>query len=312
MDDIITSRKKLSTKFQFLVNSFREDIYRRHCYLCDESYSSKLQICEPCFWDLPWQERSCIRCGLPHASAIIGQLHDAQLSYPAFANKNNALPDHLLKKLSVSFRWRCIACYQQDLSFDRCITPFTYQYPVSDIILNYKYQRQRYWRSCINRLFSNYIALFRNDLYDKLSFPLPDIVVPVPISPMKLYSRQFNQAEEIARNIAKALAVPQENHAVIKVRDTPAQASLSFNQRQRNSQQAFSLGKGAGTLQGKAVMIVDDVITTGSTANQMAKLVKQAGATSVEVWGLARTPKTGEHYSSGSNNHGLHLELESI
>jgi ComF family protein len=308
MDDIITSKAVLSTKFQFLVDSIRQDIYRRHCYLCDSTFSSPLRICEPCFWDLPWQQRFCLSCGLPLPANRMTPPLNARLCYPkpGYPKPGYPKPGYPERRypdpvnpdtqlVHVAPALRCLNCLLEDFHFDRCITPFVYGFPIAEVIHQYKYQRKRYWRAFIGGLLKRYATTFREALYTDLSYPLPDFIVPVPISDKKLGERHFNQAEDIARSLAKSLSAPMELQAIRKNNESRTQAGLSFSERQFNSRHAFSAGKNIGRLHARSVLIVDDIITTGSTVNQVAGIIREAGATSIEVWGVARTPKKDEY-----------------
>lgn len=290
MDDIITSRKKLSTKFHFLVNSFKKDVYRRHCYLCQGIYSSKSCVCEACFWDLPWKQCSCLGCGLP-LSGNWGSSLQSRLYYPAIGNMLH--PESGISGDQHFFRSSCPACTATPFEFDRCITPLAYAFPIAEIIHQFKYHKKRYWRYFLGDLLTLYLKTFQSDLYTGSEYPTPELIIPVPISAAKLFQREFNQSLGIAHNLAKALSAPVEHSAIITNNRTTSQASLTRNQRLSHSQNAFQAGSQFEKIRGKSIMIVDDVITTGSTANQIARLAKQAGATSVEVWGIARTPKSG-------------------
>ncbi len=289
MEDIITSGKKLSTKFHFLVNSFKKDIYRRHCYLCQAVYSSHLCVCEACFWDLPWKQCSCLRCGLPIATNWDSSLQ-SRLHYPAAGEQ---FPIEKVEVGQHFFRNSCLECTAAPFEFDRCITPLTYSFPIGEIIHQFKYQKRRYWRYFLNDMLMLYLKAFRSDLYDASDYPTPELIIPVPISAAKLFQREFNQSHGIASKLAQAFAAPIAQSAISTSFRSVSQASLSRSQRLTHSQDAFQAGNQFAEIRGKSIMIVDDVITTGSTANQIARLAKKAGATSVEVWGIARTPKTG-------------------
>ena len=110
--------------------------------------------------------------------------------------------------------------------------------------------------------------------------------MPVPIHPRRLYKRGFNQSQEIARVLASRLGLPLKSNLVKKTRITAPQFELSPKQRLKNVKGAFKL---QGKLAYKHLAIVDDVITTGSTLNEITRILKQAGAESVVAWACART-----------------------
>ena len=110
-------------------------------------------------------------------------------------------------------------------------------------------------------------------------------VLPVPLHLKRLRHRGFNQALEIARPITRILALPIVNDAVYRRCDTQPQAEQPAAQRERNIRGAFELGK---SVDYKHIAIVDDVMTSGHTVNEIAQLLRQAGVEQIEVWCVAR------------------------
>jgi ComF family protein len=118
--------------------------------------------------------------------------------------------------------------------------------------------------------------------------PSPDLVLPVPLAPARLAERGFNQAVELARPLAKLLGVPLETSRVHRRRDTVPQASLPWKERKQNIRHAFECEL---DLTGKQVLVVDDVMTTGATLDELARTLKAHGAARVENFVLARALK---------------------
>lgn len=108
------------------------------------------------------------------------------------------------------------------------------------------------------------------------------ILVPVPLHKKKLKKRGFNQAEELAKELSKFLRAPVLNDVLVKIKKTPAQAELKKEQREENIKGAFFCRE-PGLLQGRKILLVDDVFTTGSTMEEIARLLREAGAK--QVWG---------------------------
>ena len=117
-----------------------------------------------------------------------------------------------------------------------------------------------------------------------------DLVVPVPLHPRRLADRGYNQAALLARHAARELEVPLAACALARSRDTPRQASLERAERSKNVASAFRAARRAG-VEGRAVLLVDDVATTGATLNACADALVAAGARSVRALVLARTPR---------------------
>jgi ComF family protein len=112
-------------------------------------------------------------------------------------------------------------------------------------------------------------------------------VVPVPLHPDRERERRFNQAALLAAAVARELRLLLLNEALFRVRETPSQTTLSGASRRVNLAGAFSPGKAAAHLQGKGVVLVDDVYTTGATAAECSRSLLAAGASSVYVLTLA-------------------------
>ena len=121
----------------------------------------------------------------------------------------------------------------------------------------------------------------------------PDLLLPVPLSSRRLRQRGFNQAGMLARWLSQSLQLTLNEHLLQRRQDTPAQQQLSAAQRRRNLRQAFELAAD-GQVNGLHLAVVDDVLTTGATAESIARLLRKAGAARVDVYCLARTPKPGD------------------
>jgi len=170
----------------------------------------------------------------------------------------------------------CGRCLTKPPPFDRAVAAFDYRYPVAELVHAFKYGSQ--------------LALGRF-LSDKLvqrlqSESWPDLIVPMPLYPSRLAERGFNQAAELARWIADATGLSLSRSALIKTRDTLPQVGLPWRDREANVRGAFACD---ADLAGMRVAIIDDVMTTGASLGEAAKVIKQQGATEVAVWVVART-----------------------
>jgi ComF family protein len=121
-----------------------------------------------------------------------------------------------------------------------------------------------------------------------MSKSLPEVLLPVPLHRKRLLDRGFNQAFEIARALSQLLDIPVDSHALSRIRDTDSQSGLSANQRQKNILKAFAY---EASTPYSHVAVVDDIITTGSTANEITKTLHRTGVEQVEIWGLARVSR---------------------
>jgi ComF family protein len=122
--------------------------------------------------------------------------------------------------------------------------------------------------------------------------PAVALIVPVPLSRSRLRERGYNQAWELARRLGRRLGLPAEPRLLVRRLDMPHQISLPRGQRAANVRGVFAVdARHASQLRGVAVALVDDVMTTGATAAEAARVLRAAGAASVQAWVLARTPR---------------------
>ena len=128
--------------------------------------------------------------------------------------------------------------------------------------------------------------IFGEILSKKVQLTDIDLIIPMPMHPTRLKERGFNQSLEIAKVITKNHPEKLNNALVQRQRYTPPQASLPLKERVKNIKGVFAT---SADLTGKRIAIVDDVMTTGASLNELAKTLKKAGAVRVECWVVART-----------------------
>jgi len=170
----------------------------------------------------------------------------------------------------------CGACLARPPKFDRVLAPLVYAYPLDRLIQSLKYNANL----PVAPLLADWML---PGIADE---PLPDVVVPMPLSTERLRERGYNQALEIARPIAKRIGVPIDVDACVRVRHTEAQSALPFARRAENIKGAFVC---MTDFTGRSVAVVDDVLTTGATLNELARVLKHCGAVRVTGWTAART-----------------------
>jgi ComF family protein len=127
--------------------------------------------------------------------------------------------------------------------------------------------------------------LFARRLELQLGSRWPQLLVPVPLGHGRFCKRGYNQAIVLAEHIHKSTGLPMRTDLLVRTRETLEQAGLDQRARRKNIRRAFEF---AGELPATHVAIVDDVVTTGSTVNEIARVLKRAGAKRVDVWALAR------------------------
>lgn len=223
---------------------------------------------------------SCALCGQANPAAVCAACSAQYLPPPSGAHcVQCALP------LSVSEDTVCGQCLQRLPSFDATVAACHYQAPLEQLVLGLKFQARlglAEWMA----------ARIRDALLagSQAQAGLPDILCPVPLAPRRLAERGYNQALEIARPLARSLGVRLEARLCQRIRETRAQSLLPLNERGKNLRQAFVLAPQAfGRVDGLHIGVVDDVMTTGHTLQQVADLLKHHGAARVSNFVFART-----------------------
>lgn len=123
----------------------------------------------------------------------------------------------------------------------------------------------------------------------------PDLIVPVPLSDQRLRERGFNQSWEVARRLASRIGCQADSSLVLRIKDTPHQLAFPIAKRSANVKGAFAVEpRRLAEVRGKVIAVLDDVMTTGATAAEIARTLQQAGAARVHAWMVARTPTPGE------------------
>ncbi len=174
----------------------------------------------------------------------------------------------------------CGNCANQTLHFDAAIAGYRARGVVRRLIHEFKYQQRIYLRHVIGDWLA---AALQDPRLDPAQF---DVIVPVPLHPAKQRQRGFNQAELLARSLSARSGLPVEL-AMERVRFTETQTAFDRSERMENLHNAFRLRQGRD-VRGSRVLLVDDVLTTGSTLSECARVLKRAGASCVYAATAAR------------------------
>ena len=181
--------------------------------------------------------------------------------------------------LPMSHDGLCGDCLIAPPAFARCLAPLRYEPPISHLVGAFKYQGDFNAGRVLSQLL---IARLRQE--NALTV---DALIPVPLHWRRRWQRGFNQSEIIADEVSRALDIPIHSNGLRKTRHSSAQQNLDAQARQKNLRDAFSCTR---DVSGMHVAVIDDVVTTGATANAIAQLLRQCGAASVQIWALTRTP----------------------
>ena len=211
----------------------------------------------------------CLLCGANSHAGLCCAACDAEL--PRLTGEH--CPICALPTLAGSM---CGECLKQLPPFDHTVAAFSYQFPLDKLIQALKYRERL--------ILVNYLA----DALTRRITSRPDCIVALPLHPVRLRERGFNQSLLLARRISRQLDIPLLPDACERVRNTPPQSSLPWKERDKNMRRAF-ICKPDADVRGKHVAIVDDVMTTGASIGELARTLKQAGASEVSAWVVART-----------------------
>lgn len=260
-----------------LLKTISFSLFPSCCVLCGTESDRPIDLCQHCEDGLPLNTHYCISCSIPFINS----------------HQGNTL---------------CGECIAHPPAFDQCIAPLRYEFPISTLINRFKHQG----RFCNSRVLAD-LLLDRlsnsqstqsktteleleehNPPEENLSeqnLPKgnkpPDLIVPVPLHWRRRFIRGFNQSQWLANYLGRQLNINVDNTLLTRTRNTPPQQQLRRKQRQKNLKGAFQVKR---PVEGQHIALIDDVVTTGSTVSELARLLKKSGASRVDIWCLARTP----------------------
>jgi ComF family protein len=237
-----------------LLNALLDVILPPICHICHSFIpdAGKIHICPACLNRLPLVSSPlCPICGIPFTGAG---------------------GDH-----------RCGACLSHPPHFDSARAQFLYEGHIRDLIHSFKYNKLTHLRSPLALLALEGVSGFLADHE-------PHFIVPVPLHSSRLRQRGFNQAVLLGRVLSRQISLPMLPDALIRTRPTEPQIELTAAERRLNVKGAFTVNR-ADRIAGKRILLLDDVMTTGSTMNECAKELKKAGATVVIAATIARTAR---------------------
>lgn len=237
-------------------------LYPPTCVLCGAPSETGRDLCAGCHRDLPLIGPHCALCAQPFpnpAEPIIGSDHRA----PSRARL-------------------CGRCQRRPPPFARCIAAFRYQDPLPSLVGGIKFQSKLNLIRLLGELLADAL-IAKTEQPDWLP---PDLILPVPLHPQRLRVRGYNQALELAKVVGRRLRLPVDHRGCRRARATQAQSELDERLRFANIRGAFE----TISVLPSRIAILDDVVTTGATVAELARVLRQAGCERVEVWALARTP----------------------
>jgi len=231
-----------------MITAKSNDLIPRHCLFCLQKTHSSLDLCPHCIADLSLNTLCCQRCALP------------------------------LEHVSPDSTTLCGNCLSHDYYYDQVFSPFHYSDDLAYLIKKLKYQQKIHYAGLLAKLF-----IEQADAHT--DFQLPQAIIPIPMHSKRLKSRGYNQALELSRIFSYYYQLPLDYTSLIRHRYTQLQAEMNASKRQKNVKNAFLLKQ---AMSYSHIVLVDDVMTTGSTVNEAAKVLKKSGIKRVDIWTIAR------------------------
>lgn len=241
-----------------MIKAIFDIIYPRRCVLClshlRSEQNNKLELCADCQSDLTQIKHACYQCGIPLHNTGENQL--------------------------------CGQCLQKKPYFDQVISLYHYQQPMIWLIQQMKFNNKLLFARLLSQLMLKHLIGFQA----KKKFSIPDAIIPVPLHHKRQFQRRFNQAEELSRLVANKFNCRLDTQFIERSLNNAQQSGLNARQRKKNVKGIFKINN-KKQYSYKHVTVVDDVMSTGSTVNEVARILKQAGIERVDVWILSRAER---------------------
>jgi ComF family protein len=220
----------------------------KNCILCGLRSDTTLELCKICYQSLPWLHNACYQCGVH-----LENMHESI---------------------------RCRKCIISPPVFDRVCAMFNYDFPLNKIISQLKFKT----KLACGKLLGQLLLQQYQTWYTLES--VPEAILPVPLSSIRLRQRGFNQVLEILRPLILATKFPLLDDVCIRVKNTKPQTSINMKYRKRNLLSAFRLLR---PIRYSHIAIVDDVFTTGSTISAVSIILRNVGVQQIDIWCICRT-----------------------
>lgn len=237
-----------------ILRALEEIIYPRYCLLCHIRIALENQLREVIC-------RDCIEKIRPNSPPFCRKCGRKSLKFDASGNI-------------------CAECSKTQFCFDRAWASCSYEGVIKEMVHNLKYGNKINLAKVLSRLMIDFVSDYH------LPLDSCDCAIAIPLSPRKLREREFNQAEILADTIARHFNLKVQGNNLKRIRDTKSQTELEKSKRWQNMQGAFTV-KEPNAVKDKTILLIDDVLTTGATASEAARALKNAGAAGVYVLTLA-------------------------
>ena len=238
--------------FKTFIESIINFLFPYQCLRCGKILNSAGYLCDHCAEEINFiKQPYCYKCG------------------------------HPLQEENTKEKMLCAGCLKNKRSFYRLSrSAVIYDSSSKNIILSFKF----FDRTENANLLAAMLKIAGKDIFSEGA----DWIVPVPLHYTRLIKRKYNQSALLAQKLSEMTAIPYNNLALVRSRKTKPQVEVSGKERITNVKNAFSI-KDSAPIKGKRIILIDDIITTGSTVKECALVLKKAGAKSVDILTIART-----------------------
>ena len=219
------------------------------CLVCGAPGMKHWDICEPCYRSLPSNSVACFVCGIP---------------LPAESGGDSV----------------CGQCLQHPPPYQRSIAGWRYEPPLDFFVLRLKFNKDLAYARLMAQMFAERLLKVYENQEHK-----PEVIMPVPLHSKRLRERGFNQALEIAKVISRKLQIPLDIRSCTRPKMTLPQAELPAEERKHNVNRAFAYNPSSPY---RHIAIVDDVMTTGHTMQELTKTIQKVSSCDIDVWVCAR------------------------
>lgn len=252
-------------------------LYPPHCVHCGELLPERceedlLLLCGSCVSDwIPHEKMLCLKCGTFLSPGPETPDEDA-----IYDDDYGLLPE------AKPFRAKCLRCVSRNFQFDRVLPLGEYEASLREVVLRMKKDKT-------GHLATQAASLLYRQYREDIHAIGAELVVPIPMHAIRRFVRGVNSPEFVAAEFARRLDRPISRKIVRRTRATKPQFDLKPNQRSKNVRDAFAFSGPPEAVQDKTILLVDDILTTGSTSNEVTKLFLENGAKKVVVCVLARS-----------------------
>lgn len=236
-----------------LLADFAGLIYPDVCQICETEHATASQgyVCEKCRGKIKYIEPPfCKQCGKPYEG-------------------------------SITMDFICGDCKSSRIYFDRARSVARYDDVIKKVVHLYKYRGALWVEPLLFKMLLEYVE-------KELNYNDWDAIIPVPLHFVKYNERGFNQAERLSAFLSKSTGIQLNTRLLKRVKYTETQTTLDRTKRGENVKNAFAVSDNSMWLKGKRLILIDDVMTTGATVNECAKVLRRAGAVEIAVWTVAR------------------------